>query len=127
MGACQPFCCGVQATMSRPAAKSVETPKRARLRPRHPSTIATYPSEPQPVPEPATLTLFVRYPHLAQREPEDVTTAGRLVENLWTQPKLRPELTDVLELDAADVRATRASREALLMFRVRPRGRYHGR
>ena len=76
---------------------------------------------------PATLTLFVRYPHLAQPEPEDVTTAGRLVENLWTQPKLRPELTDVLELDAADVRATRASREALLMFRVRPRGRYHGR
>jgi hypothetical protein len=36
---------------------------------------------------PATLTLFV-----TEREPEDVATARRLVENLWTQPDVRLEL-----------------------------------
>lgn len=71
---------------------------------------------------PAALTLFV-----TAREPQDVATAQRLVENLWTQPQLRPELADVLELEGSDARASSASREARLVFRVRPTWRSYGR
>jgi len=70
---------------------------------------------------PATLTLFV-----TEREPEDVATARRLVENLWTQPDVRPELAEALDLETANLHAAHAPRQAVLMFRVRPIGGHDG-
>lgn len=62
---------------------------------------------------PATLTLFV-----TEREPGDVATAGRLVEDLWRRPRLRSELSDVLALEMTELKASRTPRQGLLIFRV---------
>jgi len=62
---------------------------------------------------PATLTLFV-----SEREPGDVATAQRLVQNLWSGPRARPELSELLVLDRAELRVGRSPRQALLMFHV---------
>ncbi len=73
---------------------------------------------------PATLTLFV-----TERVLADIQVADLLVEDLWTRPRLKPELADTLVLETAEHRQTgeaggtevvaRPPREALLIFRVR--------
>jgi 4-amino-4-deoxy-L-arabinose transferase-like glycosyltransferase len=65
---------------------------------------------------PNRLALFV-----TKREPEDVATALRVVNGLWTRPAVRSELTDTLDLERAVLHAERAPRQALLIFRVHPK------
>jgi hypothetical protein len=62
---------------------------------------------------PQSLTLFV-----IERERGDVETAGRLVDDLWSRPVVKPGLRDTLELEKADLRTLRRPRQALLMFQV---------
>jgi hypothetical protein len=62
---------------------------------------------------PATLTLFV-----TERDPEDVATARRLVQDLWSSPRVWPELSKLLVLERAELRAGQTPRQALLMFRI---------
>jgi hypothetical protein len=62
---------------------------------------------------PGTLTLFI-----TEREPEDVAVAHRLVENLWSQPRLDPSLADVLQLEVSEHGTTDGARQALLIFSV---------
>jgi hypothetical protein len=64
--------------------------------------------------QPATLTLFV-----TEREPGDVATALKLVKDLWGTTQVRAELSDVLDLESTERRATGSVRQALLMFRIR--------
>jgi hypothetical protein len=74
---------------------------------------------------PATLTLFV-----TEREPGDERSARLLVQDMWTKPRLRPDLAPLLELqwyvrnDREDrgpgKRIGRPPSQVLLMFRVRP-------
>lgn len=65
---------------------------------------------------PATVTLF-----LTERRPADVRAALVLVDDLWNQPRLRPELGDLLTLEEWQVRPGAPHRQALLMFRIRNR------
>jgi 4-amino-4-deoxy-L-arabinose transferase-like glycosyltransferase len=67
--------------------------------------------------QPATLTLF-----LTERREADVRAATILVQDLWRQPLLRPELSDELTLETAQFRPGPRHRQALLMFRIHDRG-----
>ncbi len=62
---------------------------------------------------PGTLTLFV-----TEREPEDVAVAHRLVDGLWSRPRLHPSVAGVLRLEVAEHGVTDEARQALLIFRV---------
>jgi hypothetical protein len=66
---------------------------------------------------PATLTLF-----LTERRPLDVSAASVLVDDLWGRPRLRPELADLLTLEATRHQPGPPYRQALLMFRTRDYG-----
>jgi 4-amino-4-deoxy-L-arabinose transferase-like glycosyltransferase len=70
---------------------------------------------------PATLTLF-----LTERRPRDVRAALVLVDDLWGQPRLRPELADLLTLEAARYQPGPQYRQALLMFRIKDNGAVQG-
>jgi 4-amino-4-deoxy-L-arabinose transferase-like glycosyltransferase len=63
--------------------------------------------------QPTTLTLFVTERRLA-----DARAALVLVDNLWHQPRLRPELKDLLVLETAQTKPGPPHRQALLMFRI---------